>query len=324
MKEALDIHADYLIQVIGEQFAITIQRLEFVPIGESGWFYKGIDTEGRPLAVKVQKNRNPAVDEVRRLLADSQYPSAPTIHLTVDGMSQTMMNRLYISVEEYVDHSRASTHDSKPSKGYLLKLGKALRSLHDIAAPLSRETGSIPVETYQSLYLSSAQRSIAQFMNWSNNDPGTQEIKRIIDANKDTINDLYQRSVRIGAQLAAKRPRLMLTHGDVHFGNILEVGNGGLILVDWDSTMIAGSGHDFMYFSDSQLADISLGYGADVLEDKDNLQYYRNHLMLRFIWFWLNKAMASTTDQGLQSVTETIATTFDNSPYLLRALGRSD
>lgn len=107
----------------------------------------------------------------------------------------------------------------------------------------------------------------------------------------------------------------------MHFGNTLETRDGKFYLIDWDSTIIGGIGHDLMYFNDAQLVDISLGYGNDLLADQENLQYYRNHLMLRFVWFWLNKAMSTNSAQDLQAVADTFTTAFDNSDYLLRALG---
>lgn len=323
MKEALDNAETNLQQTIGEQFGVDIQQFNFVPIGESSWLYKATDTEGQLLAVKVQKDSNPAVDEARRLLARADYSYVPAIHLTKDGNVQAVMGDLHVSVEDYIEHDDVKAHDATPDKNYLITLGKALRSLHSIAVTPANSTSPIPVETFRSLYLSPAQESVARFMDWSADKPETQTIRHIVESNTGTIDALFARSIELGSQLAAKQPQLTLTHGDVHFGNILEAKDGGFYIIDWDSTIIGGIGHDLMYFSDKQLADISLGYGSDLLQDQENLQYYRNHLMLRFVWFWLDKARSSTTEQGLQAVTETIATTFDNSDYLLRALGRN-
>ncbi len=322
MKKALENVERSLQQTIGEQFGVNIQQLDFVPIGESSWLYKATDAEGRSLAVKVQKDNNPAVDEARRLLAESEFPYVPAIHLAKDGNVQAAMGDFYVSVEDYVEHDDVKAHDATPEKDYLITLGKILRSLHSVVLPPINGTSPIPIETFRSLYLSPAQESVVDFMDWSVDKPEARAIRDIVESNTDTINALFARSTELGPQLAAKQPELTLTHGDVHFGNILEAVNGEFYIVDWDSTIIGGVGHDLMYFSDKQLADISLGYGRDLLQDQENLQYYRNHLMLRFIWFWLNKARSSTTEQGLQAVTETIAATFDNSDYLLRALGR--
>lgn len=322
MKEALVNVETRLRHTIGEQFGVDIQRLDFVPVGESSWLYKATDVGGQLFAVKVQKDKNPAVDETRRLLAESEYRYVPAIHLTKDGNVQAVMGDLYVLVEDYVEHYVVKVHDTSPDKEYLITLGKALHSLHSIVVSPTNGTSPIPTESFRSHYLLPAKESIAQFMDWSADKPEAQTIRDIIESNSNTINALFSRSAELGAQLAAKQPQLRLTHGDVHFGNILEAKDGRFYIIDWDLAIIGGVGHDLMYFSDKQLAEISLGYGSDLLQDQENLQYYRNHLMLRFIWFWLNKAKSSDTEQGLAAVTETIGTTFKNSEHLLRALGR--
>ena len=254
-------------------------------------------------------------------MAESGYPYIPKLRLTKDGKVQATMGKLHVSIEEYIEHDNVNAHDATRDQSYLVTLGKALRSLHNVEVSPADNNGPIPVETFQSVFLAPARKSIAAFTKWSDSKPEAQAIMNMLASKADTIKALFARSTELGVKLAAKQPKLMLTHGDVHFGNILETRDGGFYIIDWDWAMIGGAGHDLMYFSDAQLADISLGYGSDLLADQNNLQYYRNHLMLRFVWFWLNKAMTATSDKDLGAASDAITTTFDDSDYLLRALG---
>lgn len=322
MKEALEMPSENLKLTIGEQFGITVKQLEFVPIGESSWLYKATDIDDRYLAVKVQLEHNLAVDEARLLLALSRYAYVPEFYMTESGRAQASMDGLYVSVEDYIEHNDVKEHDSTPDQKYLGTLGRALRSLHDVKVTQTDSVGPIPVETFQSLYLTPAQKTLANFMDWSKNKPQAQTIRDVFSDKSDSIQALFDRSIDLGTKLSKNPPRLILTHGDVHFGNTLETNDGHFYIIDWDSTIIGGTGHDLMYFSDSQLVEISIGYGSDLLADQDNLQYYRNHLMLRTTWFWLNKVMSATSNESLQSLTETVLTIFCDSDYMLRALGR--
>lgn len=321
MKEALAIPQENLQQVISEQFDIIVQQLDFIPIGENSWLYKAVASDGLLLAVKVQRDNNPAVDEARRCLVKSDYPYVPLLHLTNDGKAQTTMSNFHVSVENYIEHDDVKAHDTLPSQNYLVTLGKALYDLHGTEFKVD-SAGPIPVDSFQSLYLAPAQTTLDNFTNWSADKPQAQMIQNILTDKASTIKALFTRSIELGAKLAAKQPRLVLTHGDVHFGNTLETRDGRLYIIDWDSTMIAGPGHDLMYFDDAQLADISIGYGSDLLANQDDLQYYRNHLMVRAVWFWLNKAMSDPNNENMSAVTGTITALFNDSDYLLRALGR--
>lgn len=322
MKKPLGIPSEYLQSTIAQQFGIRVKQLEFIPIGESSWLYKATDIDGKFLAVKVQREDNPAVNEARRLLTLSQYAYAPETYMAESGKAQANMGGLYVSIEDYIEHNDVKVHDSTPDQKYLQTLGRALRSLHDVEVPQSDSDGSIPVETFRSLYLAPAQETLANFMDWSAGKPQVERIKDVLINKSDAIQSLFDRSIELGTKLLKNPPKLILTHGDVHFGNTLETDDGHFYIIDWDSTIIGGAGHDLMYFSDAQLAEISIGYGSDLLADQDNLQYYRNHLMLRATWFWLNKAMSATSNENIQSLTETVLTIFNDSDYMLRALGR--
>jgi aminoglycoside phosphotransferase (APT) family kinase protein len=245
----------------------------------------------------------------------------PEVHLTISGKTQANMGGLYVSVEQYIEHSGIKVHDSAPDKEYLMSLGKALSSLHEVEIPKIDSASPIPVETFQSSYLIPAQETLALFMDWCTDKPPAQDARNLLTEKAESIQALFDRSIVLGAKLKVDPPKLVLTHGDVHFGNTIETDDSHFYIVDWDLAMIGGAGHDLMYFSDAQLVDISLGYGSDLLADQDNLQYYRNHLMLRFVWFWLNKAMTAKDDESLRSVTETISTTLNDSDYMMRALG---
>jgi thiamine kinase-like enzyme len=321
MKEKLSTPDEAIYKAIEDQFGIPVKQLEFVSIGESSWMYKAATQDGANLAIKIQTADNSAVDELRRQLTQQNYAFTPKAHLTVGGNFQGRMGELYISVEDYIEHGEVKAFDAEPDEAFLEILGKALSELHSLKAPTPGDS-PIPAETFHSSYLDLAQSTLVVFKDWSSGKPEAQPILDILDGKAQAVQDIFARSTELGSHLAEKNLPFVLTHGDLHFGNTLEGANGELYIIDWDHTLLARPGHDLMYFNDEQLTAISKGYGADLLASQDELGYYRNHLMLRFIWFWLNKGMAATSAEELAAVTETITTTFNDSPHFLRALGQ--
>lgn len=321
MKEKLTMPDEEIGQAVKEQFALDVEVVDFVPIGESSWMYKATNDDDGLVAIKIQKTDKPGTDELRRQLVQQQYPYVPKLYLTLDGKAQGRLGELYVSVEDYVEHKEVRPFDSQPDDTYLANLGKALKHLHSLQAPVP-EDSIIPVETFRSSYLDLAQSTLTSFMTWASNKPEVQQLVDVLESRPQDIQTIFSRSIGLGVKLAEEPQPLVLTHGDVHFGNILDSTDGSMYLVDWDDTLIALPSHDLTYFTDAQIAAISKGYGTDLLANQDELGYYRNHLMLRYLWFWLNKTMETESVSEREAVTKSVAEILNDSPYLLRALGR--
>ena len=318
MKQPLDEDEQAIIRTINENFRLTVSSLEFVPIGESAWLYKASDANGSLYSVKIQSDSNLAVDQTRKQLVEHGYRFAPKAYLDMASNIQAQFGELLISVEDYIEHSDIKSHDSLPSKEFLVKLGVALRDLHRIEIATGQPVVQ-PKETFESFYIQPAKAAIHTFLNWDKK-AQVLALSASLEENKDAIERIFARSVVLGKELAQKQLPLILTHGDVHFGNTLEDRAGELYLIDWDATMIARPGHDLMYFDDSQVRQVAEGYGSDLLASQVELDYYRNHLMLRYMWFWINKIMKTTSQNEMTALADDFANIM-HSDYLARALG---
>jgi len=208
-----------------------------------------------------------------------------------------------------------------PSEPYLVRLGGLLRELHRLAVPVS--SSAIPRETFHSSFHDPAQAALRRLEEHA---PGDEEagaldvVKALFDRKRDDIATLFSNAVELGGRLKTRKSELVLTHGDVHFDNLIETADGHLYLIDWDWAMCALPAHDLMYLTDDQLVRVSRGYGTDLLEDTDALRYYRTHLMLRAIWFWLERALNAETVEELRQTVDILVALFDDSPFLVRAL----
>ena len=104
-----------------------------------------MDTQGQLLAVKVQTSPNPAIDEIRRRLATASYPYAPGLVLSKSGNAQAMLGELFVSVEEYIEHDSVRAHDATLEHGFLVALGQAMHSLHNVEISPEDTVGLIPL-----------------------------------------------------------------------------------------------------------------------------------------------------------------------------------
>jgi len=319
MKVKLDYPDEYIIEQIAINYEIICDKLEFLPVGESSWLYVIFISESPEFVLKIQKELDEKAENIQVFLSNQDKPWLPRTIKTISKQPYFKNKEYFFSVQKYVESISLNSANSDPDNEYLHKLGVILKDLH-ATEPSKQLSKSLPKEIFVSQFNENAKDAINTFKSWSQTNPKSSDIADAMNNNKDNIDQLFINSQTLGQKLADQNVKLVLTHGDVHFGNIIESKDNNLYLIDWDYTMLAGPAHDLMYFNDDQLTEISKSYGKDLLENHNEIMYYRNHLMLRALWFWTTKAM-SCSDQDYKYTSDTFLDIFNGSPYMQRALG---
>jgi aminoglycoside phosphotransferase (APT) family kinase protein len=317
MKTACRLTDKELIFSVKRNYGIEVAALEFLPVGENSWVYIGHTVQGTRTLVKVQTQVSSAAAHVLRHLKEFDYASMPEVFLNGDGEVWSGCNAFFISVQEYIEPEVIRTADSKSDDQILCKLGEALRRLHSLDAV--RGLREIPRDSFASSFARTAREAIDSVKTIKADGSVMDRVQSVIERQAWKIEEVFENERILGAALRKEERPLCLTHGDVHFGNILCSSDHPISLIDWEWSMISLPAYDFMYFDDNQLAAISEGYGKP-LEDRLAIQYYRNHLMLRAFWFFLTGARHAHADEDKEAALKTFLDIIDDSPYLLRAL----
>lgn len=307
-----------LVVRVNALFPVAITNLRFVPVGESSWLYIGKQQNQPSLAIKIQRGVDATSSEVLTHLARHSFKWMPRVVLSKAGNLWESSEGLSYSVQEYVEPKLQFQADSVPDREYLQQLGKALHDLHSI----SHHDLLLNDKSHQKFHsplLNNAKQALARLMSVGNSD---KTILGVLAKLPEMLPEIEQSFVRLGQlenELSGQKHNFVLCHGDFHFGNTIQTKSGHLYIVDWDEAAIALPEFDLKYMSDKQILEISKGYGSDLPKNPTALMYYRNLLIARAVWFWVNKLIdADAADRP--GVADAIYEIFShNSPYMLRA-----
>jgi len=318
MKLPLTLSNSQIISTVNRLFDVHVTRVNFLPVGESSWIYIAVDKNGQRNVVKAQKEVTPASVEIMGELMRQRYKWTPAVMFSKRGVVWEEVDGIYFSLQQYIEPSELKHADSMPSKVYLQQIGQLLKELHSIRVN-DASIAHVKTETFEFTTATLAKKALAQLHSSSSDTQSVRTVRTMMAQQNGQIAQLFKNCYTLGAVLAEQKLPMSITHGDLHFGNVIESTQHHLYVVDWDHAMIAPREHDLMYFSDEQLVAISDGYGRNLLENKVAIRYYRNYLLIRALWFWLHKLLeAEAVEQP--AIASSIVRIFDDSPYLLRAL----
>jgi spectinomycin phosphotransferase len=171
-------------------------------------------------------------------------------------------------------------YELEPSNRQWVDFGAALKYIHTIKLPrgLARQ---IPRETYTPQWREMVKALQAQAEGTVFNDSTAAKMAAFMAAKRLEIDALVARADRLGHQLLARSPQMVLCHSDIHAGNLHLCPDGSLYIVDWDAPIFSPKEHDldliggcWTWNSPRQAALFYQGYGK-VEIDLAALEYYR-------------------------------------------------
>src|SRR6266568_2497112 len=79
--------------------------------------------------------------------------------------------------------------------------------------------------------------------------PYARPARELLDAHARDLGALVRAYHGIASRVAARPERMVITHGEPHASNVLTTG-GGLVMVDWDTTLLAPPERDLWHLAD--------------------------------------------------------------------------
>lgn len=194
--------------------------------------------------------------------------------------------------------------------------GRILQGIH--AATLPPEIAArVRRETYTSQYRQTARGFLQMAADAVFTDPVSAGLGDLLRNQRDTIMTLISRADALAAALQAQAAPFVLCHADIHAGNILIDGDGGLTIVDWDTVIFAPRERDLMYAGGGQFPHhrtpreeeelFYRGYTA-AQPDGAGLAYYRCERIVQDIVAYCEQILSSDADnadraEGLRQLT---------------------
>lgn len=156
------------------------------------------------------------------------------------------------------------------------EVAKMLAALHALDVEKTGR-GSIPVETFEIPGRSDLEEALADVrtnVEWDG--PYGGDLHRILDRHADQVVSALRRHDSLLDAAGAQPNQLVPTHGEPHMGNLIRAAEG-LMLIDWDSAMLAPPERDVWMVAERTngrgLADYEAASGRTI--DPDLIERYR-------------------------------------------------
>ena len=297
MLEPPDIALDDLIERARTRFAIPVNAVTFLPIGndDAAWAFRLSGGEGTWFLKVLARSVDAASLEVPRHLAEHGigHLLAPIPTATGDSFDEGEPHNLILY--PFIDGE--SGGDIGLTTAQQTELGRVVRRIHEFPAPADlarsmRRERFVPPGVEASRRVGSAVRS------GSFDDRFPRSMAAFWLGHRREIDHIVERAEALGVEARTRAWDPVICHADIHAWNVLVERSGEFVVVDWDETLLAPRERDLM-FVDGGVGGLQndgraffAGYGP-VEVDPVVMAYYR--------FDWVVQELASYGDRVLTS-----------------------
>lgn len=236
-----------IIDCLNAHYGIEVASLTFLPLGAdmNASVYKAQTLDQKSYFIKLKQGHHHDIStEIVELLQNAGIRQIIPPIKTVQGKATQRVEDFTLIVYPFV--SGQDGFNQNLTEAQWIKLGKALRQVHEVEVPLPLQN-RIRKETYaqkwrqvvRSLYVPIEAEPIA--------DEIALKLQKFMRKNMLAIRQLVDRAEQLGEKLQNQSPKCVLCHSDIHAGNVLIEGNNEIYIVDWDEPIMAPKERDLMF-----------------------------------------------------------------------------
>src|SRR3989344_1392067 len=236
-----------IIDGLKKHYGITLNSIDFKPVGEESYSYLATGTNNQKYFVKYCEKTNVTknIDLVNQLLVQLKdfYFVVPPIDVKGKTSFSILTGKIY--VYPYIDGEIITIGNEKFEKDLVDKLLNIMVKIH---SSKDKITVKLPVEDFNNDFLTDFEKLLIL-----QTDRGARlntEAVSILKSNEALIRKLINTHTKLEEYYKKDKPYLVLTHGDITGRNII-LSEDGLKLVDWDGAMIAPSERDLNFLLDN-------------------------------------------------------------------------
>lgn len=242
------ISAETIAAVLGQQYALPVRQVTFLPIGAdvNTAVYRVEDERGAASFLKLRRADFAEIAVAVPAYLHSQGTSA------VMAPVPTLTHRLWATAHgfDWILYPFFAGHngfETPLTDAHWAALGRALRAVHVTSLPpaLAR---LVPREEYAPRWREVVARYAREAETRAYADPLAREFAAFWLTKRDEIRTMLARTEQLAAALQQRSDAaFVLCHTDLHAGNILLAVNGDLAIVDWDNPIFAPRERDLMF-----------------------------------------------------------------------------
>lgn len=247
MLEKPDLNEALLAQSVEKAYGIVATKLEFLPLGADydTAVYRVHELDGGTYFLKLRRGElfQPALI-VPRMLADRVPGTVIPPIVLADGALSIKFDEFSLSMYPFV--AGVDGFQSSLNRAQWSAVASLLRGLHSLPVPTDVQA-ALPVETFADTARSEVRSILTRLDALTPPDTYAAALMDSLRERQPVIEHLVDRASQISLVLNRRQLPLVLCHGDIHAGNVLIDAEGNLMVVDWDTLVLAPRERDLMF-----------------------------------------------------------------------------
>ena len=251
MKNEPALPIEQIRDLINCYYKLNLRKLDFLPIGEGSWCYRG--TGENTVFVRLVKNSNAVLktNDLIQLLAGYNFPVLPPLSHKY-GQTVARIENYGLVVYPYLEGLTVmrSGLNGQQLTTVRQEIGAITALLHELTEQVNHQI-DLPTEDFTKF-----QPEFHSIV-CSNRKPDCHDQliidwMRFIQERKSELTNLLQVTEQLGNELRSRKSDYVLCHGDIHEDNIIMASSGGLYIIDWDNAILAPKERDLFFFGENE------------------------------------------------------------------------
>lgn len=247
MAEKKNLSEQVIIEHLKTDYGIEVAVLTLLPLGAdmNASVYKAETHDQITYFIKLKRGHHHDIGiEVVELLHDAGIKEIIPPVKTILGASTQQIEDFTLIVYQFINGQDGFS--SNLIDNQWVKLGSALRQVHDIDVPSSIQN-RIRREVYSPKWQEAVRSLYVHIQAEPTGDEIASKLLKFMKENIVAIRRLVDRAEQLGKKLQEQSHKLVLCHSDIHGGNVLIAGNNNIYIVDWDDPIMAPKERDLMF-----------------------------------------------------------------------------
>ncbi len=278
MKHRPTVDDNLIRTAVHDSFGLSFDYLEFLPVGEGAWAYKGTDSSSKKWFIKLSRLDTSNVAYITSYLHHNLGLSFVLSPILPTHQSSSKINDYFLTVYPYIEAETLS-YDNLCTKD-LIEIATDLRKLHDATVSTAIEL-LLQKEVFNK-YQDSAPELVYRVKQYSGSDDLLTRLRNYVTEKWDIIDRTLTNGKRMSDFCKQNTYQMVMCHTDIHPFNVMKTADA-LVMIDWDGIMLAPREIDLRHYGDNAKGDTAFhrGYGLDYQADENLLTYYAYEWVLQ-------------------------------------------
>ena len=236
-----------IISCLKADYGLEVAVLTLLPLGAdmNASVYEAETHDQTSYFVKLKRGHHHDIGiEIVELLHDAGIKEIIPPVKTILGQSTQQIEDFTLIVYPFINGQDGFS--SNLTDNQWIKLGSALRQVHEIEVPSSIQN-RVRSEVYSSKWREVVRLLYTHIEAEPTGDEVALKLLKFMKENISSIHRLVDRAEQLGHKLQDQSHKLVLCHSDIHGGNVLIGGNNSIYIVDWDDPIMAPKERDLMF-----------------------------------------------------------------------------